>query len=127
VRAPSSAFASYCSKDAEAVSRSLSTPNEGFKARLAAEIAARDVFLLFWSRNARASTWVLWEFETARVKPGLNAILPMPLEDPKLVPPPPGFEDKHLRDRFMIAGYGLKKITEEFGRTATNRPLKPSK
>jgi hypothetical protein len=36
----------------------------------------------------------------------------MPLEDPAIAPPPPGFEDKHLRDRFMIAGYGLKKIAE---------------
>ena len=75
LRPPSSAFASYSSKDAEAVSRSLSTlahwapswtyfqdcldltPNERFKARLAAEIAARDIFLLFWSCNARASKW----------------------------------------------------------------------
>ena len=70
----------------------------------------RDVFLLFWSRHARDSRWVLWEFETARAKRGMDAILPMPLEDPTLAPPPPGFEDKHLRDRFMIAGYGLKKI-----------------
>ena len=130
VRAPSSAFASYSSKDAELVTRSLSTltrwapsldifqdcldlkANEDFKPQLAKEIAAREVFLLFWSRNANASRWVLWEFETARVKPGLNAILPMPLEDPAIAPPPPGFEDKHLRDRFMLAGYGLKKIAE---------------
>ena len=130
VRAPSSAFASYSSKDAEAVTRSLSTlarwaptldifqdcldltSNEAFKPQLAKEIAEREVFLLFWSRNASASKWVLWEFETAQVKPGLNSILPMPLEDPAIAPPPPGFEDKHLRDRFMIAGYGLKKIAE---------------
>lgn len=130
VRAPSSVFASYSSKDAEPVTRSLSTltrwaptleifqdcldltANEAFKPQLAKEIAAREVFLLFWSRNASASKWVLWEFETAQLKPGLNAILPMPLEDPAIAPPPPGFEDKHLRDRFMIAGYGLKKIAE---------------
>jgi TIR domain len=130
VRAPSSAFASYSSKDAELVTRSLSTltrwaptldifqdcldlkANEAFKPQLAKEIAAREVFLLFWSRNANASKWVLWEFETAQVKPGLNAILPMPLEDPAIAPPPPGFQDKHLRDRFMIASYGLKKIAE---------------
>ena len=130
VRAPSSAFASYSSKDAELVTRSLSTltrwaptlnifqdcldlkSNDAFKPQLAKEIAARDVFLLFWSRNASASKWVLWEFQTAQVKPGLNAILPMPLEDPAIAPPPPGFEDKHLRDRFMIASYGLQKIAE---------------
>ncbi len=48
----------------------------------------------------------------AQAKPGLNAILPMPLEDPAIAPPPRGFEDKHLRDRFMLAGYGLQKIAE---------------
>ena len=134
VRAPSSVFASYSSKDAEAVTRSLSTltrwapaldifqdcldlkTNDAFKPQLAKEIAARDVFLLFWSRNASASKWVLWEFQTAQVKPGLNAILPMPLEDPAIAPPPAGFEDKHLRDRFMLAGYGLQKIAETVGK-----------
>ncbi|MGB7948609.1 MAG: toll/interleukin-1 receptor domain-containing protein, partial [Candidatus Binatia bacterium] len=97
--APSSAFASYSSKDAELVTRSLSTlahwaptldifqdcldltPNEAFKAQLEAQIGKRDVFLLFWSRHARDSKWVLWEFETACLKPGMDAILPMPLED----------------------------------------------
>ncbi|MGH7855431.1 MAG: toll/interleukin-1 receptor domain-containing protein [Candidatus Binatia bacterium] len=130
VRAPSSVFVSYSSKDAELVTRSLSTltrwapsldifqdcldlkSNDAFKPQLQKEISARDVFLLFWSRNASASKWVLWEFQTAQVKPGMNAILPMPLEDPAIAPPPPGFEDKHLRDRFMLAGYGLRKIAE---------------
>ena len=140
VRVPSSAFASYASKDAEPVTRSLSTlahwaptldifqdcldltPNEEFKPKLEAEIATREVFLLFWSRNASASKWVLWEFETARNRRGLNGILPIPLEDPAIAPPPPGFEEKHLRDRFMIAGYGLKKIAEVAGKTTpTNR------
>jgi TIR domain len=133
--APSSAFASYSSKDAEVVTRSLSTlahwaptldifqdcldltPNEAFKPQLEVQIGKRDVFLLFWSRHARDSKWVLWEFETARAKRGMDAILPMPLEDPTLAPPPPGFEDKHLRDRFMIAGYGLKKIADLAGHT----------
>jgi hypothetical protein len=140
VRAPSSVFASYASKDAEAVTRSLSTltrwaptldifqdcldlkTNDAFKPQLAEEIAARDVFLLFWSRNASASKWVRWEFHTAQVKPGLDAILPMPLEDPAIAPPPPGFEDKHLRDRFMLAGYGLRQIAETVRKEASRTP-----
>jgi hypothetical protein len=36
----------------------------------------------------------------------------VPLEDPSIAPPPEGFEDLHLRDRFMLAGYGLAKIDE---------------
>lgn len=128
--APSSAFASYSSKDAALVTQRLSTlahwaptldifqdcldlvPNEDFKPQLAIQIAARDVFLLFWSRNAMASPWVRWELDTARTNPGIAAILPMPLEDPAIAPPPPGFEEKHLRDRYLTAGYGLAKIAE---------------
>jgi hypothetical protein len=45
------------------------------------------------------------------------AILPMPLEDPAIAPPPPEFADLHLRDRFMLAGYALAKVREEAGRT----------
>ena len=75
--------------------------NDAFKPQVAKEIAARDVFLLFWSRHASASKWVLWEFQTVQVKPGLNAILPRPLEDPAIAPLPPEFVDKHLHDRFM--------------------------
>jgi hypothetical protein len=128
VRTPSSAFASYSSQDGELVARSLSalahwaprvdifqdcldlTPNETFKPQLAAEIAKRDVFLLFWSRHASASPWVNWEYQTARTQKGLDAILPMPLEDPAIAQPPPEFADRHMRDRFMIAGYGLAAI-----------------
>ncbi|MGH6827195.1 hypothetical protein [Methyloceanibacter sp.] len=40
----------------------------------------------------------------------------MPLEDSAIAPPPPGFADKHLRDRFMLAGYGLQKIAETIRR-----------
>src|SRR4029077_9968227 len=79
-RLPASAFASYSSKDADPVTQSLSslahwaptldifqdcldlTPNEKCKEQIGVEIAKRDVFLLFWSRNAIASKWVLWEF-----------------------------------------------------------------
>ncbi len=72
--------------------------------------------LLFWSRNAAASPWAKWEYQTAWDARGLNAILPIPLEDAELAPPPPELADRHLRDRFMLAGYGLAKIREEANR-----------
>lgn len=130
VKAPESAFASYASKDSDAVTARLSAlahwapgvnifqdcldlrASEAFKPQLEVEIAVRDVFLLFWSRNAIASPWVQWELQTARAKKGLDAILPMPLEDPAIATPPPDFAERHLRDRFMLAGYGLQKIRE---------------
>jgi hypothetical protein len=133
-RVARSAFASYSSKDAALVTQRLSTlvrwspgldifqdcldltPGEDFKPQLAAQIAARDVFLLFWSRQAAASPWVRWEYGTALEHKGLDAILPMPLEDPAIAPPPPELAEQHLRDRFLLAGYALAKVQEERAR-----------
>ena len=57
-------------------------PGENFKPQLADQIAAREVFLLFWSRHAAASPWVRWEYATALERKGArDSILPMPLED----------------------------------------------
>ena len=135
--APSSAFASYSSQDAERVTQRLSTlsrwapgldifqdcldltPGETFKPQLETQIARGDVFLLFWSRQAASSPWVRWEYTTALQRKGLAAILPMPLEDPAIAPPPPELADQHQRDRFMLAGYGLAKVREEAGRSGT--------
>lgn len=130
VRTADTAFASYSSKDAQTVGYCLSAltrwspglaifqdcldldPNESFKPQLSQRITSSDVFLLFWSRNASASPWVHWEYDTARLAKGLDAVIPMPLEDPKIAPPPPEFADAHMRDRFMVARYALAKIDE---------------
>jgi hypothetical protein len=132
-RSASSAFASYSSKDAQLVSQRLSTlarwapgldifldcldlrPGEDFKPQLALQIAARDVFLLFWSRRAAASPWVRWEFETAVAQKQAEAILPMPIEDPAVAPLPPELSQRHLRDRYLLAGYALQQIHDEQG------------
>jgi len=129
----SNAFALYASKDASTVSQRLSTlqrwspnldifqdcldlrPNAAFQPQLEAQIRARDVFLLFWSRNAAASPWVRWEYQTACETKNLNAILSMPLEDPELAPPPAELADRHLRDRFMVAAYALERIRTDSG------------
>jgi hypothetical protein len=130
LRAPRTVYASYASKDASDVAGRLSTltrwapaldifqdcldlrANETYKPQLANQIAARDAFLLFWSRNAASSTWVRWELQTALATRPRDAILPMPLEDPALAPPPPELDDLHFRDRFMLAGYALRAIDD---------------
>ncbi|MFT3818489.1 MAG: toll/interleukin-1 receptor domain-containing protein [Rubrivivax sp.] len=130
-QAPASAFASYASKDAQTVGYCLSAlsrwspglaifqdcldlqPNEAFKPQLRQRIHDSDCFLLFWSRHASASKWVRWELDTARDDKGLDAVIPMPLEDPAIAAPPPEFEAVHLRDRFMMARYGLARIQDE--------------
>lgn len=137
VKAPTSAFASYASKDAEEVAGRLSSltrwqpdldvfmdcldlvPNEAFKPVLEQQIRERDFFLLFWSRNAAESHWVRWELATALAAKGpsrFERILPMPLEDPAIAPMPPEFGDQHQRDKFMVAAYGLERIRQELAR-----------
>jgi len=128
--APGSVFASYASRDADEVAGRLSTlarwaphldifqdcldlrPNEAFKSQLAKQIADRDAFLLFWSRHAAASSWVRWELETALAKKPAEAIMPMPLEDPMLAPPPAELSDIHFRDRYLIAGVAMKYLSQ---------------
>jgi hypothetical protein len=132
-RSANSAFASYSSQDAPLVTQRLSTlarwvpsldifldcldlrPGEDFKPQLASQIEARDVFLLFWSRRAAASPWVRWEFETAVAHKQAEAILPMPIEDPAVAPLPPELSHRHLRDRYLLAGYALQQIHDAQG------------
>jgi hypothetical protein len=129
-RSPRSAFASYASKDSTLVGQKLSAlirfapsldifqdaldlrPGEEFKPEIEQEISKREAFFLFWSRNARASKWVNWELETALSKRGKEAVTLMPLEDPAIVEPPPGFESQQQRDRFLFAAYAFQKVRE---------------
>jgi hypothetical protein len=104
-KAPRKAFASYASLDRRDVLsriRSLQIftgidvfldclsihPGEPWKARITQEISQRDIFWLFWSRNAQASTWVEWEWRTALASRALDYIQPHPLEAPDVAPPP---------------------------------------
>lgn len=129
-RAPSSAFASYASADAPAVGLCLSAlsrwapslaifqdcldlqPGEAYKPQLERRIRDSDAFLLFWSRQAARSAWVRWEFDVALDGKGLDAVIPMPLEDPSLAPPPPELADRHWRDRYMMARAGLARLAD---------------
>ena len=103
--APDKAFASYASPDRREVLgriRSLQIftridvfldclsihPGESWKDRIKDEIADRDIFWLFWSRNALQSKWVDWEWRTALAAKALDYIQPHPLEGPDVAPPP---------------------------------------
>ncbi len=104
-RVPRTAFASYATKDRSHVMsrvRSLQVytgvdvfvdclsikPGEQWKQKIAAEIQARDIFWLFWSRHAMQSEWVDWEWRTALRKKTLRAIQPHPLEPADVAPAP---------------------------------------
>lgn len=92
-------FASYASEDRDLVSYKLgalpslgidvyewrlkAAEGEILKDRIESEIRGRDVFFLFWSRNAQASEWVRWELEVAldSEKSGRPSIIPQLLEN----------------------------------------------
>ena len=63
-----------------------------------AEISRRDVFYLFWSTNASKSKEVDKEWRLALELRGPDYIDPVPLESPKLVPPPAELAHKHFND-----------------------------
>lgn len=118
-----SAFASYSSKDRLRVLDRLASikisagidvfldcldlhPGEAWKSRLDDEIKQRDLFLLFWSKNASASKWVVWELEEALREKGENAFQLHPL-DPD-VKPPEGLEELHVGDVIMWVRKGYE-------------------
>jgi hypothetical protein len=104
-KAPRTAFASYARKDRREVLgrvRSLQIftgidvfldclslrPGDAWKSELKTEINRRDIFWLFWSRNAMNSERVEWEWREALVSKALVGIQPHPLEPLELAPPP---------------------------------------
>ena len=122
------AFASYSSKDrlrvldrVDAIQISASidvfqdcldlNPGEEFKPRLDNEIRERDLFLLFWSKNASESKWVNWELETALKEKGEQALQLHPL-DPG-VKPPPGLEKLNIGSVVMWVRKGYEAVLAE--------------
>jgi TIR domain len=85
------------------------SPGDRWEPRLFAEIENCDVFLLFWSRHARQSEWVIREAEHAlicsRAASGRPAeIVPVLLEGPPPPLPPDSLRDIHFNDpiRYVI-------------------------
>lgn len=111
-----SAFISYASADrAKVVARiqgiQLARPDmelffdveslrrgENWEPRLYREISGRDLFYLFWSKNAADSQWVQKELEYAVTQKTVDYIEPIPLEGPEVCPPPQSLMCKHFND-----------------------------
>jgi uncharacterized protein YegL len=74
------------------------------------EIPSKDIFYLFWSDNARKSTWVEKEWRCALQTRGLDFIDPVPLVSPEKVPPPPELATKHFND-WILAFMSAYKST----------------
>lgn len=127
-----SAFASYSSTDRQRVLDRLASlrisagldpfvdclslhPGEEWKLRLAQEIRACELFLLFWSQSAAQSEWVSWEWHTALAEKAEDAIQLHPLEIG--VKTPKELAHRQYDDAFMA----LRKAYEQPG--AARPPL----
>jgi FHA domain/TIR domain len=86
---------------------------EDWESRLKKELSLREVLLLFWSRNAKASKWVDWEWRTVLRMRGLKAIQPRPIEPPEIAAPPEELAPHmNFRDRYLIAREAALRIAE---------------
>jgi TIR domain-containing protein len=110
-----SAFASYASRDrSQVLARVQGIGKAGidvfmdihnlrsgsnFNTELLSKIESSDVLYLFWSRHAAASEWVGREWRYGMEKKGIDFIDPVPLADPRKVPPPAELAGaKHFND-----------------------------
>jgi hypothetical protein len=81
-------------------------PGERWERRLYREIDRSDVFYLFWSSAAKESTWVIKEVQYAMTRRGNDElappeILPVIIEGPPPVEPPPELSHLHFNDRMI--------------------------
>ncbi len=77
------------------------------------EIAARDIFYLFWSRKAKESRWVEREWRQAIDTRGIEFICPIPLEDPRFAEPPAELADLHFNDWCLAIIQSEKAAAQE--------------
>jgi TIR domain len=81
-------------------------PGERWENALYRHIDECDLFLLFWSKAASESQWVLREIRYAIARKGGDdnappAIHPVIIEGPPIVPPPPELRHLHFNDRLI--------------------------
>jgi TIR domain len=81
-------------------------PGQRWQAALYREIDTCDLFLLFWSSAARDSEWVRKELLYALECRNKNLhgdpdILPVIIEGPPPIPPPPELEELHWNDMLI--------------------------
>ena len=74
---------------------------ERWKPGVEREISLRERVFLFWSRHASASQWVDFEWRLAHRLKGIDAIDPVPLDDPRDAPPPPELAALHFNDVYL--------------------------
>jgi hypothetical protein len=84
---------------------------------LVRQVPARDLFCLFWSAAASRSKWVDMEWRCALSARGLDYIHPVPLADPRVVPPPDELRSK----LFSGVSFIVREYEKQIGGTSSSR------
>ena len=74
---------------------------DDWKKKIRREIDKRDILFLCWSKYARASEWVDYEWRYALKIKGVDSIEPVPIEPPESCPPPDELDGKHFNDKLL--------------------------
>ena len=110
-------FVSYASKDRDEVLKRVQMltrlgkeffqdvlhldAGDRWENKLYMKIDESDAVLLFWSSNARASEWVMRECRYTIDTKGIDHLVPVIIEGPPPVEPPPELEGLHLNDPLL--------------------------
>ncbi len=76
-------------------------PGTRWKEKIYEFIDESDAVLLFWSSNAKDSEWVTEECRYAIAGKGIDSIIPVLIEGPPPVEPPPELRDLHFNDPIL--------------------------
>ena len=74
---------------------------EAWENQLKSKISDCDILYLCWSRNAKDSKWVEFEWRYALANKGIDCIEPIPLEEPSVCQPPEELGCKHFNDLML--------------------------
>jgi DNA-directed RNA polymerase specialized sigma24 family protein len=88
-------------------------PGDRWEPKLFVEIDKSDAVLLFWSSNAKKSAWVMRECHYTISTKGIERILPVVIEGPPPVEPPPELAELHLNDPLLYVIYAENEIAKK--------------
>lgn len=86
---------------------------EDWQSKLQNEIDKRDVFYLCWSKAAKESKWVEFEWRYALEKKGEEWIEPLPIDPTELCEPPKELGKKHFNDKMVYLVKALEYMSNK--------------
>lgn len=86
---------------------------EDWKVKLQNEIDKRDVLFLCWSKAAKASKWVEFEWRYALERKGEECIEPLPIDPTELCEPPEELSKKHFNDKMVYLVKALEYMSSK--------------